>query len=187
VLLPVTVPERDGLPLGLICRVLGPSCAPATYSGAHSRCGKKAAEVVAVASRDQGECRESTPRSSWRIRYALGLVSQGSARPISTVDSSPYSPFFGAEPASSPPALLHYLRDPRQAPRVLGLELLQDLICSELGVPLPNRAYPDPVKLRPKNRSWLRQFLRAWRRELEWAERGEKIQRNLGGKRRVRS
>jgi hypothetical protein len=135
----------------------------------------------------KGSAENPHRESSWQIRHALGLVSQGSARPISTVDSSPYSPFFGAEPASSPPALLHYLRDPRQAPRVLGLELLQDLFCSELGVLLPNRAYPDPVKLHTKNRSWLRQFLRAWRRELEWAERGEKIQRNLGGKRRVRS
>jgi len=34
VLLPVRVPEGDGPPLGLICRVRGPSCGLATYSRA---------------------------------------------------------------------------------------------------------------------------------------------------------
>lgn len=78
-----------------------------------------------------------------RVRRHDWLVSPRFARLISTVDSSPYSPFFGAALTSSAPALLHHLRNPRQAPRVLRPELLQDLICSELGVALPNRTYPD--------------------------------------------
>jgi hypothetical protein len=42
-----------------------------------------------------------------------------------------------------PPTLPQYFLNPRYAHRVLVSEVLYYLSCSEFGVPLPYRAYPD--------------------------------------------